>query len=82
VINNQGSISSTFNEQLLHAQNPNAQKRQSCQQCRLALLGPTSVKAARKALVKLIPGCRFNEMVLVTIQGLFFIRTGPAKVAA
>jgi len=28
-------------------------KRQSSQQCHLALLGPTSVKAARKTLVKL-----------------------------
>jgi len=31
-------------------------KRQSSQQCGLALLGPTSVKAARKTLVKLTPG--------------------------
>jgi len=31
-------------------------KRQSSWQCRLALLGPTSIKAARKTLVKLTPG--------------------------
>jgi len=33
-----------------------AKKRQSSQQCHLALLGPMSVKAARKTLVKLTPG--------------------------
>jgi hypothetical protein len=33
-------------------------KRQSSQQCHLAVLGPTSVKAARKMLVKLTPGGR------------------------
>jgi len=32
------------------------QKRQSSQQRHLVLLGPTSVKAARKTLVKLPPG--------------------------
>jgi hypothetical protein len=31
-------------------------KRQSSQQCHLALLGPTSVKAVSKTLVKLTPG--------------------------
>jgi hypothetical protein len=31
-------------------------KRQSSQLCHLALLGPTSVKAAHKMLVKLTPG--------------------------
>ncbi len=31
-------------------------KRQSSQQCHLALLGPASVKPARKTLVKLTPG--------------------------
>jgi len=31
-------------------------KRKSCQQCHLALLGPTSVKDARKTLVKLTLG--------------------------
>jgi len=30
-------------------------KRQSSQQCHLALLGPTSVKAAQKTLVKSTP---------------------------
>jgi len=53
---NPGSISSTFYEQLLRAQIPNAQKRKSSQQCHLALLGPMSVKAARKSLVKLTLG--------------------------
>ncbi len=40
---------------------PDAQKRQSSQQCRLALLGPTSVKAVRKTLVKLTPGGEIDE---------------------
>ncbi len=35
---------------------PECAKRQSSQQCHLALLGPTSVKAASKTLVKLTPG--------------------------
>jgi len=52
----QGSISSTFYEQLLRSQILNAQKRQSSWQCCLALLGPTSLKAAGKMLVKLTPG--------------------------
>jgi hypothetical protein len=34
---------------------PMHKKRQSSQQCLLALLGPTSVKAARQMLVKLTP---------------------------
>ncbi len=34
------------------------QKRQSSQQCHLALLGPTSLKAGRQMLVKLTPGGR------------------------
>jgi len=42
-----------FYEQLLRAQIPNAQKGQSSQQCNLALLGPMSVKAAHKMLMKL-----------------------------
>jgi len=48
-------------KQLLRAQIPSAQKRQSSQQYRLALLGPTSLKAARKTLVKLIPALTFNS---------------------
>ncbi len=39
------------------------QKRQSSQQCHLVLLGPTSVKAARKMLVKLTLGVNFTIMV-------------------
>ncbi len=53
-----GSISSTFHEQLLRPQIPKAQKRQSSQQCCLTLLGPTSVKAFHKMLMKLTPGLR------------------------
>jgi len=34
---------------------PECAKRQSCQQCHLALLGPTIVKAAHKTLVKFTP---------------------------
>jgi len=51
----QVSISSTFYVQLLRMQIPNAQKRQSSQQCRLALLGPTGIKAVRRTLMKLTP---------------------------
>jgi len=40
---------------------PECAKKQSSQQCHLALLGPTSVKAARKTLVK------FNQFELVLI---------------
>jgi len=43
-----GSISSKFFQQLLHAQIPNAQKRQSSQQCIFALLEPALVKTAHK----------------------------------
>jgi len=51
-----GSISSTFYKQLLRSQIPNAQKRQSSWLCRLVLLEPMSVKAARKTLVKWTSG--------------------------
>jgi len=50
------SISSTFYEQLLRTQILNAQKRQSSQQCCLALLGPTGVKAVGRTLMKLTLG--------------------------
>jgi len=36
-------------------------KRQSSWQCRLALLGPTSVKAACKTLVKLTPALYLSD---------------------
>jgi len=51
-----GSISSTFYVQILRSQIPNAQKKQSSWQCCLALLGPTSVKAVCKTLMKLSHG--------------------------
>jgi len=38
-------------------------KRQSSWQCCLALLGPMSVKAARKTLVKLTPGVNFINII-------------------
>jgi len=38
-------------------------KRQSSRQCHLALLGPTSVKGARKTLVKLTPGVNFTNIL-------------------
>jgi len=38
-------------------------KRQSSWQCRLALLGHTSVKAAHKTLVKLTPGVNFTNIL-------------------
>ncbi len=49
------SISSMFYKQLIRSQILNAPKRKSSWQCCLALLGPTSVKAARKTLMKLTP---------------------------
>jgi hypothetical protein len=39
------------------------QKRQSSQQCHLALLGPMRVKAARKTLGKLRPGVNFINVL-------------------
>ncbi len=38
-------------------------KRQSSQQCHLALLGPMSLKAASKTLVKLTPGVNFTNVL-------------------
>jgi len=35
-------------------------KKQSNQQCHLALLEPTSIKAARKTVMKLTPGCSLS----------------------
>jgi len=55
----QGSISSTFYMQLLHAQIPNAQKIQGSCQSFLALLGSAHVKSVGKMLVKSAPGRRF-----------------------
>ncbi len=49
----QGSILSTFYEQLLQAQITKAQKRLTTLTVFLALLGSAHVKAARKTLVKL-----------------------------
>jgi len=44
------------------------QKRQSSQQCHLALLGPTSVKAAHKMLVNLTPDFQpHSQLVKFTI---------------
>lgn len=48
------SISSTFYQQLLRAQIPNAQKDWKLY-CLFALLGSARVKAASRTLVKLIP---------------------------
>jgi hypothetical protein len=39
-------------------------KRHLCQQCHLALLGPTSVKAARKTLVELTPDLATPKLTL------------------
>jgi len=55
-------ISSTFYVQLLRRQIPNAQKRQSSQQCRLGLLGPTGVKAVRRTLMKLTHSCHLPNV--------------------
>jgi len=43
---------------------PNAQKRQSSQQCRLALLGHTGVKDVCRMLMKLTPGVNFTKMFM------------------
>jgi len=42
---------------------PECAKRQSSQQCRLALLGPTSVKAVRRTMMKLTPGVNFINIL-------------------
>jgi len=42
-----------------------SKKRQSSQQCHLVLLGPKSVKAARKKLVKLTP-CQMRKTNVTT----------------
>ncbi len=57
------SISSMFFVQLLRSQILNAQKRQSSQQCHLALLGPTGVKAVHRVLMKLTPGVHFTNIL-------------------
>jgi len=62
----QGSIWSTFYEQLLLRQIPKAQKRQSGQQCRFTLLEPTSVKALPKMFMKLAPGVNFINILWAT----------------
>ncbi len=43
---------------------PKCTKRRLSQQCHLALLGPMSVKAACKTLVKLTPGVNFTNILL------------------
>ncbi len=40
-------------------------KRQSSQQCHLVLLGPTSVKAAQKMLVKSTPGLFMTPFLII-----------------
>jgi len=50
---------------------PNAQKRQSSQQCRLALLGPTFVKAVCRALMKSTPGLNFINILLEHFAPIF-----------
>ncbi len=61
-----GSISSTFYGQLLRSQIPNEQKKTSSWLYCLALKGPTSVKAARKMLMKLTPGVNFINVLHFT----------------
>jgi len=68
----QVSIPSTFNVQLLRTQIPNAQKRQSSQQCRLALLGPTGVKAVRIMLMKLTPGVNYINILCAIFLPISF----------
>ncbi len=56
-------ISSTFYVQLWCTQIPNARKKQSSQQCCLALWEPTGVKAVRWPLMKLSPGVNFINVL-------------------
>jgi len=65
---NLGSISSTFYEQLLREQIPNAQKRQSSHQCLPGPFGPECVKAACKMLMKLKPGGNGFDDGLAPVQ--------------
>ncbi len=65
---NQGSISSTFYEQLLRSKIPKVKKIQSSCQSFFALLGSMSVKAVRKTLVKLTPGINFIKILQAVIM--------------
>jgi hypothetical protein len=56
-----------------HIDIPNAQKRQSSQQCHLALLGSTSLKAASKTLVKLTPVLSRLDAGKAGLPGVNFI---------
>ena len=69
----QGSISSKLYTQLLRAQIPIAQERQSSQQCLFALLGPTWVKSACKMLMLLIkstPGLDLFQQLNSSFSGV------------
>jgi len=71
-------ISTMFYEQLLRAQIPIVQKRQSNQQCCLALLGPTSVKAAHKTLVKLTQGHLYSGSQPSNSSNFLFVYQRPS----
>jgi hypothetical protein len=63
----QGSISSTFYEQLSRPQIPNAQKRLTILLSLLALLISAQVKAALRTLAKLTPEPFFQLFLMTTI---------------
>ncbi len=56
------SISSTFYEQLLHVQIPNAQKRLTTW-LSVALLGSACLKIARRTLMEWTPGVKFIKVL-------------------
>jgi len=53
--------------------------KKDSQQCHLALLGPTSVKAARKTLMKLTPGGNPTNLFLPIKGAVFRIRPRDAS---
>ncbi len=57
------SISSMFFEQLLLLQITKAQKKTVKPAVSFVLLGPTSLKAVRRMLMKLIPGVNFTSVL-------------------
>jgi len=75
-----------FYKQLLRAQIPKAQKRQSGQPCHFTLLGPMSIKAAHKMLMKLTPEAKFSNGNLalgvnfINILRTAFMLVGPKSV--
>jgi len=74
------SVSSTFYAQLLLQQIPNAQRRQSSQQCLFALLWPTCVKAPKRNVDEITLAGGFEDgdrrflILLFNVYNLYFAR--------